>query len=57
MALAACAEKTTLPRALAGVSESFYVAMLGARVQTFTLPIEEYGPQSPSAVDASSTYE
>ena len=37
-ASAAYAEKTTLPRAPAGVSESFHVAMLGTRAQTVTLP-------------------
>ena len=37
-ASAAYAEKTTLPRAPAGISESFHVAMLGTRAQTVPLP-------------------
>ena len=55
-ASAAYAEKTTLPRAPAGVSESFRVTTLGTRAQKrFRDQVEEYEPHSLSAVKAAFT--
>lgn len=51
----AYAEKTTLPRAPAGVSDSFRVATFGTRAKRFRDQVEEYGPHSLSGASADVT--